>query len=222
MPNAIQTRIENNKKNWGDVEFKLWDEQLIILLLKEFYPTYLHWFVSIQNTISKCDIARAFILHKYGGLYADCDFDPNPQTISEFVTYTNKVLFIGAPTFGCNNFLIYSPPLADFWFKVYIPRVQESLQKQSVFDIFMYVFMSTWPILSTTGPVQIARLIKQYPNLVTKTPNTKEYYYGYHGKLTSKDINSTWYTYRTHVLQKIFALTLLFYPVLFYILLLII
>lgn len=205
-PSYIINRVNKNKSLWNAPVW-LWDESRIIHLLETEYPTYLSWFLSLQRVIWKCDVARAFILHHYGGVYADCDFDPNPVTIQYFYEEAkSKVTFIGSPWYGCNNFLIASPPKHVFWLEKYIPFIQESILHPTWFDFFMRLYSSTWIVLATSGPIAINRLIKQNPTLVQHTLTENEYAYGSHGQK-----ESTWYLFKYHRLQQIIFSIMFFF-----------
>lgn len=208
-PPSVKKRVEKNKENWGpQSQVLFWDEARILALLEAQYPSYVSWYVSLQQVITKCDVARAFILHFYGGVYADCDFDPNPVTIHHFVEEANtKVTFIGSPWYGCNNFLIASPPRNAFWLEKYIPSIQQSLQSPSLFDFIMNLFQSTWKVLSTSGPVAIYRLVKQNPSLAQYTSAENEYAYGIHGAKVSS--SSFWYDFQLHRFQQVIMFSLL-------------
>lgn len=197
-PASIVERVEKNKAIWKAPVW-LWDEQRILHLIETEYPSYLSWFLSLQRIIWKCDVARAFILHKYGGLYADCDFDPNPATIHFFYEEAkSKVTFIGSPWYGCNNFLIASPPQHSFWLEKYIPAIQDNINHPTLWDFFVRLYSSTWIVLATSGPVAINRLIQQNPHLAQHTLPENEYAYGKHGSAESH-----WYLFKLHRRQQI-------------------
>jgi mannosyltransferase OCH1-like enzyme len=209
-PRHIQERVEKNKELWGpSSQVLLWDESRLLALMEAQYKEYIPWYTSLQQVITKCDVARAFILHSYGGIYADCDFDPNPTTIQMFMEEAvTKVTFIGSPWYGCNNFLIASPPKHSFWLEKYIPFIQESLEHPSFFDFVINLFQSTWKVLSSSGPIAVNRLVKTYPQLAQCTSSENEYAYGFHG---SKHLSSSsfWYLFKLHRLQQTIMLSLL-------------
>jgi mannosyltransferase OCH1-like enzyme len=210
VPPLVQERVEKNKGRWGpDAQLLFWDEARLLALMEAHYKEYIPWYVSLQQVISKCDAARAFILHFYGGIYADCDFDPNPVTIPSFwQEASTKVTFIGSPWYGCNNFLIASPPRHSFWLENYIPAMKNSLLHPSAMDTVISLFQSTWRILSSSGPVAIYRLIQKYPSKAQSTSSENEYAYGFHGSLEAKG-NSLWYEFKQHRLQQIIMFSLL-------------
>lgn len=73
MPNKYFGNIESwhcKNPHW---EYRFWDEYLINEMLQNRYSEYFDRFKSLDKQIKKCDAARYFILHEYGGLYADLD-----------------------------------------------------------------------------------------------------------------------------------------------------
>lgn len=73
MPEAYIQSIETWQACNADWEYKFWDEPSILELLSNHYPEYVEQWTSIDKIIKKCDAARYFILHYYGGVYADLD-----------------------------------------------------------------------------------------------------------------------------------------------------
>lgn len=213
----FNTRIKENEPKWSDADLKIkkWDQNSIETLIKTSYPDYIKWFVSLQTTIAKCDVARAFILHAEGGIYADCDFDPKTEGIKIFLQKaldTNKVVFPGQKPFGLNNYLIAAPPNSLFWFDEYIPAVKQAFQNPRLVDLIVGVRNHTWPVVSTTGPVLLSRITKHSQTSLTTTehPDT----WGRHGAFGTDDKNSSWYVHSTSMKQQYVVDTILFFAIL--------
>jgi mannosyltransferase OCH1-like enzyme len=59
----------------SEYEYKLWnDEEDLENLIRNDFPFFIDMFNSYSKKIKKIDMARYFILFKYGGIYADLDF----------------------------------------------------------------------------------------------------------------------------------------------------
>tara|TARA_R100000808_G_scaffold16040_1_gene36502 strand:+ start:3116 stop:3790 length:675 start_codon:yes stop_codon:yes gene_type:complete len=71
--NMLETQYFCKVHNY---EYKLWDLKDLEKLIEEDYPEYLDLFNGFRYNIQKADFARYCILHKYGGLYIDCDIRP--------------------------------------------------------------------------------------------------------------------------------------------------
>ncbi len=60
-------------------EYKLWSLKDCEELICEYYPEYIELWNEFRFPIQKCDFIRYLILHRYGGIYIDCDVQPNPK-----------------------------------------------------------------------------------------------------------------------------------------------
>jgi mannosyltransferase OCH1-like enzyme len=208
-PSRVRLRVGTNSGKWGaNSKVHLWDDVSIVQLIEMQYPEHLEWYLGLQRVISKCDAARAFVLHAFGGIYADCDFDPDPDTIGSFLKLgSQRVAFVGSPWYGANNFLIASPQYAPFWTEVYLPWMKFSLESPSLWDIAVSIGWSTWPVMASSGPVGIARMLARRPDLAFALPPSTEADYGFHGTRDT-DVNSSWYRFRTHRIQQLLVLVL--------------
>ena len=57
-------------------KYKMWNLKMCIKLIKDHYPEYLKLWNDFPLPIQKADFIRYCILHKYGGIYIDCDIHP--------------------------------------------------------------------------------------------------------------------------------------------------
>lgn len=201
--------------NEAKLQVKLWDQSSIETLIKQTHLDLFQWFVSLQTTIAKCDVARGFILEAEGGVYADCDFDPNPKGIQIFLQKafdTKKVIFPGQRPFGLNNYLIAAPPNSVFWKEEYFPAVKKAFDTPNLFDVIISVRNHTWPVLSTTGPVLISRITKQSQTSLTTTEHPD--LWGRHGWFDpSDDKNSSWYIHSTSKQKQYVVDTILLFAI---------
>jgi len=94
----------------------LWTDEKIYRLLSEDFPWFLPIFNSLPKVIMKVDVARTFILYKYGGLYADMDYevladfwdrlpDDAPAVVQSYWSESEKT----------QNSLMTSPINNPFW-----------------------------------------------------------------------------------------------------------
>ncbi|CAL8462282.1 g1813 [Coccomyxa elongata] len=56
-------------------EYRLWTDEANRELVRDHYPWLLETYDSFPENIMRADTARVLYLHKYGGLYADLDFE---------------------------------------------------------------------------------------------------------------------------------------------------
>ena len=57
-------------------QYKMWNLSKCIKLIKDHYPEYLSLWNDFTIPIQRADFIRYCILHKYGGIYIDCDIHP--------------------------------------------------------------------------------------------------------------------------------------------------
>tara|TARA_R110000737_G_scaffold332903_1_gene350109 strand:- start:124 stop:699 length:576 start_codon:yes stop_codon:yes gene_type:complete len=57
-------------------QHKLWNLIECVNLIEEHYPQYMSLWRSFRFDIQRADFIRYLILHKYGGMYIDCDVSP--------------------------------------------------------------------------------------------------------------------------------------------------
>jgi len=113
------------QKKWKELfpapkhEYKMWTDEDLDALMKNDFPEYYDMYKGYDQNIKRFDIARYFILYKYGGIYADMDYmcfknfyDLMPSdkvSISESPYKHNEHL---------QNALMVSPKEDPFWIKV--------------------------------------------------------------------------------------------------------
>eukprot|EP00551_Chaetoceros_affinis_P008041 CAMPEP_0203680516 /NCGR_PEP_ID=MMETSP0090-20130426/39539_1 /ASSEMBLY_ACC=CAM_ASM_001088 /TAXON_ID=426623 /ORGANISM="Chaetoceros affinis, Strain CCMP159" /LENGTH=440 /DNA_ID=CAMNT_0050548613 /DNA_START=176 /DNA_END=1498 /DNA_ORIENTATION=- len=127
-------------KLYPEPEYKhvLWTDQTGRDLIEKSYPWFLKIYDGYEHNINRADAARYFILHHYGGIYADLDYEP----MINFYEYLpkNQVGLIESPYYWnekTQNSLMSSPKNDPFWKDLFIV-----LEKNSKLD----------DILVMTGP----------------------------------------------------------------------
>lgn len=173
IPKIIHQTAPNDKSKWKkewytcqdtwlkffpEPEYKhiMWyDEDLDNLILKDF-PSFYEIYKSYEKNIQRIDIARYFILYKYGGIYADMDYmcmknfyDLLPSdkvSISESPYKNNEFL---------QNALMASNIKNDFWLKV----IDEAIVRKDSNNV-----------LFTTGPRLISHVYLLNKEMVNVLP----------------------------------------------------
>ena len=59
-----------------DWEYTLWDDAMATRLLEADYPQFLDAYKRLPVPVQRVDILRLLVLHRYGGVYFDCDVMP--------------------------------------------------------------------------------------------------------------------------------------------------
>jgi mannosyltransferase OCH1-like enzyme len=120
----------------------IWTDETMRQLIKEDFPWFLESYDSYPRGIQRADAARYFILYRYGGLYADMDYQPL-ENFWQYLPEDRPALVESPYTFDSilQNSLMSSPPQHPFW--------------NATFDLMMsraspdnhYVLESTGPIM---------------------------------------------------------------------------
>ncbi len=103
-------------------EYRIWNDAANESLLAEHYPDFLHYFRSTRSGILMIDFVRMAYLHRYGGVYADLDYEvikPLDDLLgSEHVILCREHRGIGRLLRGHDyvlNALMVSPPGHPLW-----------------------------------------------------------------------------------------------------------
>jgi hypothetical protein len=136
------------KKLFSESEFTymLWTDENARELIKSDYPYFLEAYDGYEFGIQRADAARYFVLHKYGGLYADLDYEP----LVNFWDHVPKdrVALVESPyqyNEKAQNSLMSSPIGDPFWLETF-QLLQERKDK---------------PVLQATGPMFLDALMKR-------------------------------------------------------------
>jgi len=76
MPQVMESWFRKWDELFPHFEHRLWTDEDIRDLIANDFPWFLATFDSYPFNIMRVDAARYFILFKYGGLYADMDYEP--------------------------------------------------------------------------------------------------------------------------------------------------
>lgn len=122
------------KTHWNNAEYKMWSDDDLRNLVATHYSWFLPTYDSYDQTIKRVDMARYFILHKYGGIYADMDM----ECLRNFYTDLphNNPSVVGSPythNEQTQNSLMSSPPGNPFWMHV-VKTAQSRTHLPNVLD----------------------------------------------------------------------------------------
>jgi len=143
------------KNNFPDWEYKFWTDQDIEDIVKNDYPSLYQIYKRYNYHIKRVDLARYCILHKYGGIYADLDYECIKNF--EHLIRADKVSFVASPWLLMNespygethqNSLMFSPPQHPFW---------------NIVFKYIKIHRMTPCTLYSTGPQIIMKAINEDP-----------------------------------------------------------
>ncbi len=128
-------------------------------LMKHCYPHHIELYDSYPYHIQRCDAVRYFILHRYGGLYADMDYFCNRSWNEVVERYTQDIYLVETPNKFYNdihvsNSLMYSKAGHVFWRKLFI---ELEINKKAPIYYSRHI-----TIMFTTGPGILNRLFNKY------------------------------------------------------------
>lgn len=170
----------------SEFDYIFWDDNDLARLIKSDFP----WFWSIYNSypqhIKRVDIARYFILYKYGGIYVDMDY----MCLKNFYKklkpgYVSVVESPYKKNEKVQNALMCSPPGHDFWKEVIIKGIERRHRKN---------------VLDCTGPRLLDAVIKDTRFKIDVLPQN---YYNPHYK--SRRFLKDRKLYCKHLLTNVYA-----------------
>lgn len=222
-----------NNPTW---KYICWDLELCKELVNKYYPQHKEMYDNYPYQIQRCDCVRYFILHRYGGLYADMDYCCVRPWDEVVETYNRDIYLVETPNkigykTHISNSLMFSRPNHVFWSKLFI-----ALEQNQTAPIYYGRHMT---IMFTTGPGILNRVFNKY-NLryklnfypykyfhpfgistdIIKNSNTLEIY-AYHmgnGSWETKDSKIIIFIYIEYKILLYIVLTLIIPSVVYYIL----
>ena len=128
-------------------------------LISQYYSQHIEMYDSYPYHIQRCDVIRYFILHRYGGLYADMDYFCNKSWDFTIQHYPHDLYLVETPNKFYNdihvsNSLMYSHSGNVFWKKLFI-----ELEVSKSAPIYYSRHMT---IMFTTGPGILNRVFNKY------------------------------------------------------------
>jgi mannosyltransferase OCH1-like enzyme len=172
IPKIIHQTAPANKEKWNEVwykcqeswfekfpspeyEYKMWNDEDLDKLIKYDFPWFYKIYQNYDKNIKRIDIARCFILYKYGGIYADMDYmcmknfydllPPNKVSISQSPHPHNEYIQNALMASNINN---------NFWLKV----IEEAKNR------------TTLGVLDSTGPRLLTNIYFENTNDVNILP----------------------------------------------------
>lgn len=152
--NKIPEEWKKSYNSWrkyypeGEYKYMFWTDEDNLNLIKNHFPEYLEIYKNYPKTIQRVDAVRYFILYKYGGIYADMDYEVKKNFFDELEK--EKINIIESPYIfneTLQNSLIASPPGHSFWLKVF----EEIKSRRNIRSV-----------LNSTGPKMLSDVYNEY------------------------------------------------------------
>ena len=212
VPEKYKAGVQSWKKNHRKLEYLLWDENKLSNFINDNYPEYFEEWYSLTEIIKKCDVSRYFILHYYGGVYADLDtyvYKSIETLISDLNLYDYDIIFseessdvkswkrtakVSFPSSVekynvVGNAVILSKPGHDFWIE-FIDRCFKNKDK-NVLESF-----STWHLTKFLNEYDIKDSVKvidwEYLLSVDYIPKKSYVTHNYDAEWINNDTSLPW------------------------------
>ena len=142
--------------SWGYI---CWNLDRCRKLVSRYYPQHLDMYDGYPYPIQRCDAVRYFILHRYGGLYADMDYFCNRSWDEVLMNYPKEIYLVETPnkvykSVHVSNSLMYSKAGHVFWSKLFI-----ELEVNKTAPLYYSRHMA---VMFTTGPGILNRVFNRY------------------------------------------------------------
>jgi inositol phosphorylceramide mannosyltransferase catalytic subunit len=144
-----QDSWKNKNKDWY---YFLWDYKSCNDFIKEYYPQYFDMYNKYKYLIQKCDAVRYFILHRYGGLYADMDYFCSKPWTDVLKKYNKDFYLVQTPNnlnidnIQISNSLMYSISEHPFWEEIF-SELNKSVNQPFFFNRHLEIMYSTGPAI---------------------------------------------------------------------------
>lgn len=143
--NTVPVKFMKWRKKWltlypePEYTHMLWTDKNGRELIEMQYPWFLETYDSYEHNINRADAARYFILHHYGGIYADLDYEPQSNFYEHLPP--NQVAMVESPYYWnekTQNCLMSSPKNDPFWVDLFTVLIKNSKKDE---------------VLEATGPI---------------------------------------------------------------------
>ena len=122
IPDLYKPWVDSWKKYNPDYQYVLYDDRDNRELVKNYYPQYLSVYDSFPLEIYRADFVRYLYLHRYGGIYADLDFECLNSFESLLNTNKDYDIILGRlnewTCFRIPNAIMISKPGVNFWIEI--------------------------------------------------------------------------------------------------------
>ena len=140
-------------------QYKMWNLKQCIDLVKKYYPQYLTLWNDFTLPIQRADFIRYCILHKYGGIYVDCDIHPLRSLDDLFKKDYFFVTWHDDKKKLPYNAVMGSKPKQ----KIFLEICEES--KNSFYEKLKQKIYQTWKgrfVFQTTGHRMLERVLQKH------------------------------------------------------------
>jgi mannosyltransferase OCH1-like enzyme len=168
IPPKAEHLVESWRKNHPECLHILWTDNDNRMLVKTHYPQYLELYDEYPLVIHQVDIARCLYLHRYGGIYADIDYESKVNIFEQIqqLKQPEQTIFLVESAYlryeyFQNSLMIALVPKHPIWIKI---CENSSSIMDSVKNLWQFNNFFTKKLMYTQYTLQITG-----PNLLDKT-----------------------------------------------------
>lgn len=138
IPPHLRVFQDSWRVHHPDWEYRLWVDEEISELIRDFYPQFWDFFNRLEPKIMKIDFARVAFMHRFGGLYVDLDFEalrPLTPLLGDSKILVGREqggigMYLRGRDFICNA-LLASPAGHPLWLEVMHEMVRRYRPRRS-------------------------------------------------------------------------------------------
>jgi len=157
------------QQSWLDAHpqwaYRLWTDADNRRLIEERYPWFLATYDGFPRDIQRVDAAKYFVMHAFGGVYADLDCEC-VRPLDSIVAAGG--LIVGRTSDGViDGAVLASPARHPFW-----PLVFRRLQATSWSARVLRGWFDSAYVLMSTGPQMLRRAVREYLRILDREANS--------------------------------------------------
>lgn len=162
IPEPMQSWTQGWQQYHPTWAYLFWTDSDFDLFVSSYYPQYLSCFRAWKHHIQRVDMIRYMWMHRFGGLYIDCDFECQRPMTELSVTRPIVLGFeepqqcrrvYGQPRVASNAWMMSRVLDHPFWLEV----LDECVRRQVRFP---------HDILRSTGPMMLTEVARQHSDQI--------------------------------------------------------
>ena len=155
--------LQQSWRRWHpDWEYRLWTDEDNAAFIARCYPEFLPVYEGYDKEIKRVDAVRYFIMHYFGGVYADLDFEAL-RPLDDLLTGKQLVLAREPPSHASADSAVRSRGLDSILGNAFLASIPRHPFWEAVADGLVTHRHET-EVLDATGPFLLTRVYQEYPH----------------------------------------------------------
>ncbi len=161
IPEAMQGWYESWQRFHPGWQFRLWTDEDCRQLIVDEYPWFLPIYDAYPQHIMRVDAVRYFIMHRFGGVYVDLDYEALRSL--EPLLEGHQLALTTEPPAHMHNYIVHGNRLNHLVSNAFLASVPGHPFWEFVFDL-LASWQSAGGPLDATGPFLLSRAYNGYAN----------------------------------------------------------